>query len=155
MPAGVPRMGPPAEIIQLPKKTVFLYGAWGFQAREIPTDGRPHSSAKELEGTWMGEGLGSWDGDTFVVDSIGFTDASWLAIQGFFHSEHMRVVERFKREGNTVTYDVTVQDPDVLLQPYKLNTRMMRINPNPRAYLTEGLPCSEKDLSHLVSKENH
>ena len=50
---------------------------------------------------------------------------------------------------------VTVEDPDVLLQPFKMNTRMMRINPNPRAYMTEGLPCSEKDLSHLVSKENH
>jgi hypothetical protein len=155
MPGGVPRMGPPAEIIQLPNKTVFLYGGWGFQVREIPTDGRPHSKNSELEGTWMGEGLGSWDGDTFVVDSIGFTDASWLGIQGFFHSEHMHVVERFKRTGNTIAYDVTVEDPDVLLMPYKIPTRMMRVNPNPRAYLTEGLPCSEKDLSHLVSKENH
>jgi hypothetical protein len=154
-PGGVPRMGAPAEIIQMPKKTIFLYGAWGFQVREIPTDGRPHSKESELEGTWMGEGLGSWDGDTFVVDSIGFNDASWLGIQGFFHSENMHVIERFKRVGNTVTYDVTVQDPDVLLQPYQPAGRMMRVNPNPKAYLTEGLPCSEKDLSHLVSKENH
>jgi hypothetical protein len=103
----------------------------------------------------MGEGLGHWDGDTFVVDSIGFTDASWLGIQGFFHSENMRVVERFTRQGNTVRYDVTVEDPDVLLQPWVIPTRMMRINPNPKAYMAEGLPCSEKDLTHLVSKENH
>jgi hypothetical protein len=67
----------------------------------------------------------------------------------------MHVVERFTRQGNTVTYNVKVDDPDVLLQPWIPAARMMRINPNPKAYLTEGLPCSEKDLTHLVSKENH
>jgi hypothetical protein len=51
------------------------------------------------------------------LDSIGFNDFTWLARGGFFHSDQMRVVERFTRRANEILYEVTVEDPVVLVQP--------------------------------------
>jgi len=148
---GVPRMGPPTRIIHLPKQTVFLYGSNIF--REIPTDGRKHASNKDLEGTLMGEGIGSWDGDTFVVDSIGFSDYTWLDIPGYIHTENMHVVEKFTRSCNNMKYEVSVDDP-MLLTPFVLAPRTLGLNT--KAYmLGEDLPCIERDVTHLVSRENH
>jgi len=160
MPAGVPRMGPPAQIVQTPKELVFLYVSppaqgWGDQYRVIPTDGRAHSPLADLDGTWKGESIGHWEGDTLVVDTIGFNDTSWLDIGGYFHSENMHVIERLHRDGDTLTWQATVDDPDVLIKPWIMNKRTLKRNPNPKAVLEETLPCSERDLSHLVTKEHH
>jgi hypothetical protein len=154
-PEGVPRIGPPNRIIQLPTETVFLYNAWGLQFREIPTDGRAHTPEKDLEGTWFGEARGRWDGDTFLIDTIGFTDASWLGIAGWLHGQNMHVVERLHRDGNTLAWEATVDDPDYLLTPWTTNVRAIKLNPDPNAELGETLPCSERDVSHLVSREHH
>jgi hypothetical protein len=67
----------------------------------------------------------------------------------------MHVVERFHRDGNTLTWQATVEDPDVLLKPWRMNARTLKLNPDPKAVLEETLPCSERDLSHLVTKEHH
>ena len=163
MPAGVPRMGPPAKIVQTPKELVFLYVSppaqgWGDQYRVIPTDGRAHTPLADLDGTWKGESVGHWEGgedDTLVIDTIGFNDTSWLEIGGYFHSENMHVIERLRRDGDLLTWQVTVEDPDVLIKPWTMNPRTLRINPDPKAVLPESLPCVERDLSHLVTKEHH
>jgi hypothetical protein len=160
MPGGVPRMGAPAKIVQTPTEVVFLYVSppaqgWGDQYRVIPTDGRAHTPLQELDGTWKGESIGRWEGDALVVDTIGFNDTSWLDIRGYFHSENMHVVERLRREGNTLTWSATVEDPDVLIRPWTMNSRVMRLDPDPKATIAESLPCVEHDLSHLVTKEHH
>ena len=160
MPAGVPRIGPPAKIVQTPKEIIFLYvsgGAqgWGDPYRVIPTDGRKHTKLEDLDGTWKGESIGRWEGDTLVVDTIGFNDTSWIDIGGYFHSENMHVVERFSREGANLMWQTTVEDPDVLLKPWVMNQRTQRLNTDPMAMLPESLPCVEHDLSHLVTKEHH
>ena len=90
-----------------------------------------------------------------VIDTIGFNDTSWLDYGGYFHSENMHVIERLRREGDTLTWQATVEDPDVLLKPWVMNRRVLKLNPNPKAVLEETLPCSERDLSHLVTKEHH
>jgi len=160
MPAGVPRMGPPLKIVQTAKELVFLYisppaQGWGDQYRVIPVDGRAHTPLQDLDGTWKGESIGRWEGDTLVVDTIGFNDTSWLDIGGYFHSENMHVVERLHREGNTLTWQATVEDPDVLLKPWTMNARALKLNAAPKAELPESLPCVELDLSHLVTKDHH
>jgi hypothetical protein len=163
MPGGVPRMGPPAKIVQTPKELVFLYVSppaqgWGDQYRVIPTDGRAHTPLADLDGTWKGESIGHWEGgedDTLVIDTIGFNDTSWLEIGGYLHSENMHVIERLHRQGDLLTWQVTVEDPDVLIKPWTMNPRTLRINPDPKAMLPESLPCVERDLSHLVTKEHH
>ena len=159
-PGGVPRIGPPAKIVQTPKEIVFLYVSppaqgWGDAYRVIPTDGRAHTPLDQLDGTWNGESIGHWEGDTLVIDTIGFNDTSWLDIGGYFHSENMHVIERIRRDGDTLTWEATVEDPDVLLKPWVMNPRVQKLNPDPLARLQESLPCSERDLSHLVTKEHH
>lgn len=159
-PAGVPRMGPPAEIVQTPKLMVFLYVSppaegWGDAYRVILTDGRAHTPLDDLDGTWKGESIGHWEGDTLVIDTIGFNDTSWLDITGYFHSENMHVIERMHRDGDTLTWQATVDDPDVLIKPWTMNMRTLKLNSDPKAMLTETLPCVEHDLSHLVTKEHH
>ena len=160
MPGGVPRMGPPTKIVQTPKELVFLYVSppaqgWGDQYRVIPTDGRAHTPLADLDGTWKGESIGHWEGDTLVVDTIGFNDTSWMDIRGYFHTENMHVVERMRREGDALTWEATVEDPDVLMKPWVMNRRVLKLNPDPKATLAESLPCVERDLSHLVTKEHH
>lgn len=152
MPNGVPRMGTPGRIVQTPVDIIFFYGQRNTY-RIIPIDGRPHHPENSLDQTWMGDSIGWWEGDTLVVETIGFNDVSWLDWPGYFHSTDMKVIERFTRAGDTVRYDVTVEDPTVLIKPWVMNTRTMRINPDSKAMFIEDLPCDERDLEHLVTKE--
>jgi hypothetical protein len=151
-PAGVPRMGPPAKIVQTATELVFLYGQ-GNVFRIIPIDGRPHDPIKSQDTTWYGDAVGKWDGDTLVIDIVGFNDESWLDWPGWLHSNNMHVIEKYTRNGNTMTWQVTVEDPDVLTQPFVMDPRTIRMNPNPKATFTEDLPCEERDAQHIVTHE--
>src|ERR1700730_6433976 len=97
-PPGVPRIylirGEPVEIMQTPGKVVMLFEYDHF-VREIYTDGRQHP--KDPNSTWMGDSIGKWEGDTLVVDSVGFNDKTWLDNEGHPHSEDLHVVERIRR----------------------------------------------------------
>ena len=107
----------------------YAGGGYG-EYRIMPTDGRAHSEDARFDLTYLGNTVGRWEGDTLVLDSIGFIDTTWLGRGGFFHSDQMRVVERFRRQGDALLYDVTVEDPEVLLEPYVLPTRTLRPNPS-------------------------
>lgn len=157
-PPGVPRMGPPAKIVQTPKELIFLYQGLYVSIntyRVIPIDGRPHDPVNSQDQTWLGDSVGHWEGDTLVIDTIGFNDVSWLDYPGYFHSTEMRVIERLRRDGNTLRYDVTVEDPGVLQKPWNRTPRTLTLNTDPNAILIEELPCSERDLEHLQTKEHH
>ena len=78
-PAGVPRMGPPAKIVQTATELIFLYQQ-GNTFRVIPIDGRPHDPIKSQDTTWYGDAVGKWEGDTLVIDIVGFNDESWLGL---------------------------------------------------------------------------
>jgi len=139
-PLGVPRQGPPRRIYQSDTDITFLYsggdaGGGYPEFRVIPTDGRPHSAEASFDMTYLGNTTGRWEGDTLVLDSIGFIDTTWLGRGGFFHSDQMHVVERFTRQGDTILYDVTVEDPEVLVAPWVLPTRTVQRNMNPNAGL--------------------
>jgi hypothetical protein len=160
-PLGVPREGPPRRIYQTDHDITFLYsggdagGGYG-EFRVIPTDGRPHPKSAELDITYMGDTVGHWDGDTLVLDSVAFTDTTWLGRGGFFHSDQMHVVERFKREGDALLYDVTVEDPEVLAEPYVYPTRVVRRNPNPNAGLVrERGNCEVYETKSISSQIRH
>lgn len=152
MPAGVPRMGPPTKIVQTPKELIFLYNARNT-FRVIYMDGRSHPPVENWEGRWYGHSIGRWDGDTLVIDSVDFIDASWLGWPGYFHSDNMRVEERLRRDGDTLHWQATVYDPDVLLKPWVMNPIVRRLNADPLAEIAEDLPCSERDSTQLVTKE--
>jgi len=63
--------------------------------REVYLDGRAHP--KDPNPAWMGHSIGHWEGDTLVVDTVGFNDRSWLDGQGHPHTEMMHVTERLRR----------------------------------------------------------
>jgi hypothetical protein len=151
MPAGVPRMGPPIRILQTARDVVFLYRERN-QYRVIPIDGRPHDKINADDQTYLGDSVGKWDGDTLVVDVVGFNDDTWLAWPGYFHTNKMRVEERLTRDGNTLKYQATVYDPDVLMQPWSPDMRTLRLNTNPTTQI-EDPPCVESDSANLYTKE--
>ena len=146
-PAGVPRMGPPAQIVQLTDKLVFLYGTNLFRLVPINV---PHRT--DIDTSYMGDSVAKWDGDTLVVDVNNLNDDTWLGPDGYFHTEALHVVERFTRTGDTMRYDVTVEDPNVLARPWTMNPRTLRLGNRP---LEEGPPCVEKDADHLVTLDHH
>jgi hypothetical protein len=139
-PLGVPRQGPPRRIYQSENDVTFLYfggdagGGYG-EYRIIPTDGRARTKDAEFDITYFGNTVGRWEGDTLVLDSIAFIDTTWIGRGGFFHSDRMHVVEKFTRQGDAILYDVTIEDPDVLLEPWVFPTRTIRRNTNPNAGL--------------------
>lgn len=160
-PLGIPREGPPRRIIQSDKDIIMIYfggdagGGYG-EYRVIPTDNRPHDPKKAIESTYMGYTIGHWEGDTLVLDSISFVDSTWLGRGGFFHSDQMHVVEKFKREGDALLYDVTVDDPEVLAEPYVYPTRTVRLNKNPNAGLIpERGNCDVPETGHVTSQIRH
>ena len=140
-PLGIPRQGGPRRIIQSANDVVFFYGQYadgggGYaEFRIVPTDGREQNARQLIETRYMGHTVGHWEGDTLVLDSVGFNDFTWLARGGFFHSDQMRVVERFTRQGDQILYAVTVEDPEVLVEPWVMTPRIMRRTPNPDAGL--------------------
>jgi hypothetical protein len=140
-PLGIPRHGAPARIIQTDQDVVLLYragvdGGGGYgEYRVVPTDGRKRDPKREVETTFYGYTIGHWEGDTLVLDSTSFVDTTWLARGGFFHSDQMRVVEKFTRQGNQILYEVVVEDPEVLAEPWVMMPRVMRLIPNADAGL--------------------
>ncbi len=160
-PLGVPREGPPRRINQTDRDVTFIYtggdagGGYG-EFRIIPTDGRKHDPKKSLETTYLGYAVGNWEGDTLVIDSISFVDTTWLGRGGFFHSDAMRVVERFTRQGDVLLYDVTVEDPEVLVEPYVFPTRIVRRSQNPDAGLIrERGNCEVYEEGRVTSQIRH
>ena len=95
----------------------------------ISLDGKPHDPRRALQYTYMGYTVGRWEGDTLVLDSIGFSDETWLGRGGFFHSDQMRVIEKFTRTGNQLLYEVRVEDPVVLTEPWKAAFPLQRDDP--------------------------
>jgi hypothetical protein len=87
--------------------------------RLVFLDGRPHPP--DLEPTWMGHSIGMWEGDTLVVDSIGFNDKSWLGNSALPHTAKMHIRERWTRTTmGTMTVEVTHEDPDIFVKPWKV-----------------------------------
>jgi hypothetical protein len=133
-PMGLPRQGPPRRIFQTENDITFLYGQFpdaggGFpEFRVIPIDGRQHGPDAKYANKYFGDTVGRWEGDTLVLDSIGFVDTTWIGRGGFFHSDKMHIVERLKREGDVILYDLTLEDPEVLVEPLVFPTRALRRN---------------------------
>ena len=149
LPAGVPRQTAPQKIVQTLKELVF-YNANSI--RFVPVDGRERDPQDADYRTWSGIPLGHWEGDTLVVESVGFTDESWIQWQGYFHTEDMKVTERLRRDGDLLFYTFTVDDPAVLAEPWTSDTYVRRLNPDPKARVDEPPPCIEQDLNSIVDK---
>lgn len=153
-PQGIPRQGPPLKIVQTATEVIFFY-AGGEDYRIIPIDGRKHDPVRAQDVSYFGHAVGHWEGDMLVVDAVGFNDLTWLARGGYFHSDKLRVIERLRREGNVLHYQATVEDPEVLLEPWTMTPRQLRLNTNPGAFIPEGEPCRDYDSQNMVTQIRH
>ena len=151
-PPGVPRLGPPHQIVQTAKNVVFLYAdSTGNQWRVIPTDGTGHSKDPDATETNNGDSIGRWDGDTLVVDVIRLSDETWLDDNGLFHSNKLHVTERLRRVGDTIQYQMTADDPEVLQKPWTINRTLTLQSDR----IDEAAPCIDRDAGHYVNGEHH
>jgi len=117
-PVGLPNMDTvpiPFKIIQTPGVIVMLYES-DTVYRQIFTDGRKH--AETTIPSWMGYSVGKWEGDSLVVDTIGFNDKSWLDRIGHTHSDALHVTERFRRKDiGHMDITITIEDPKTFTRP--------------------------------------
>jgi hypothetical protein len=123
-PTGVPAVANlpiPFKIVQTEKLVLMLYeDASVF--RQIFLDAR--KTVQDPQPRWMGYSTGKWEGDTLVVDSVGFTDKSWLDRLGHTHSDAMRVTERYRRKDfGHLEIEVTIDDPKTFTRPIKYTQR--------------------------------
>ena len=148
---GVPRLGPPRKIVQLPTEMIFLYEEMsGDVYRVIPTDGRKHNP--DLDPSYNGDAVGRWEGDVLVVESVNFIKNTWFGELGYFHSDAMKVTERFWRQGEQLAYQVIVDDPKVLAKPWINAPRLIKASTEP---LLETPACVEDDAHRLKNNDHH
>ena len=137
-PPGIPRLlfGATFEIATMRDRTRMFFGsAW----RTIWTDGR--ALPADPDPSWMGTSVGRWEGDhTFVVNSMGFDERTWLGQEGQPHSDEMRLEERWARvDRNTLTLNATIDDPKTYTMPYKTIQIVYKLRPP--AYELMFSPC--------------
>jgi hypothetical protein len=150
-PLGVPQsfVTPyPFQIVQTPKLILMVF-EYPNSIRFIPTDGRAHPV--DPDPTWMGDSVAHWEGDTLVVDSVGFNDKT--EVSGYMHTEDLHVMERFRKlENGSLQYDVTVEDPNVFAKPWVLPTRTLPFRPE--AERVDEFVCeTSKDYDKLFDKK--
>jgi len=151
LPSGIPeKLNIPdgLKVVQTPDVMIFLHESRTIY-RQVFTDGRP--LPKEAQPTWMGYSIGHWEGDTFVVETIGQNGKTWLDMRGLPGTEQLRVIERYTRPRiGTINIDVTIDDPMAYTKPWsvKLTWRLVADTD-----LIESI-CEEnnKDPQHVVGK---
>jgi hypothetical protein len=140
LPTGIPRIAPyPWRIVQTPTHIFFLFEGNIHSYRQIFMDGRKHPA--DPDPTWYGHSIGSWDGDTLVVDTVGFNDKFWFDFRGHPHTEQLHTVERYTRKDlGTLENKVTIIDPVDYSKPFTV-TFTARLRP-------------KEDLMEYICQEN-
>jgi hypothetical protein len=151
LPTGVPRMSPyPWRIIQTPNLVFFLFEGNIHSYRQVFIDGRAH--AKDVNPTWYGESIGKYEGDTLVIDTIGFNDKFWFDFAGHPHTERLHTIERYRRpDFGHLEWETYIDDPGAYTKPF---TVYGRVNLLPNEELMEYI-CQEnnRDVGHIVGKD--
>ena len=151
LPEGMPlvEMAPaPYKILPMHGLTVMLYER-DSTYRQVYTDGR--KLPDDPQPSWLGYSVGRWDGDTFVVDTIGFNDRGWLDARGHTHSEALHLTERFHRlDFGHLEVQLTFDDPKTFTRPFTVTVKQHLV---PDSDLLESFCAeNEKDAAHLGAK---
>jgi len=142
------------QIVQTPGYVAIVHEMI-HEARIIPIDGRPHLDPSVR--LWTGDPRGHWEGDTLVVETTNFNGKGWIAtnaasgrIRGVPHSDALHLVERFRRvDADTITYQVTIEDPNVYTRPWTVAIPLGRDD----SYQMFEYACHEgnKAVEHVLS----
>jgi hypothetical protein len=134
----------PWKIVQTPGLTVILFENF-TDFRQIFTDGRGYPP--ETAGTWFGYSLGRWEGDEFVVESLGFNGKTWLDDGGHPSSEEMKTTERFRRKDfGHLEIEFTFNDPKSYTRPWSVTVPFELL---PDTEIIENVCENEKDIPRI------
>jgi hypothetical protein len=151
LPRGITNAGAlfPFKLVQTPALLVMLFEDDIPSHRQVFLDGRGHPP--DPNPMWMGHSIGRWEGDTLVIDTVGFDDRSWLDTAGHPHTEKMHVIERFRRpDRGHLEIEFTIDDPGAYAKPWKIE----RVAELDTADDIGEYVCTEdeKDVQHMVGK---
>jgi hypothetical protein len=150
LPAGVTAQAGRGKFVQTLSLLVILVEFPG-DTRQVFLDSREHPTG--WEPTWLGHSIGRWEGDTLVVDTVGFNDKSWLTLlrQPYPHTEMMHVVERYRRPDlGHLELEMTVEDPGAFKKAWVVKRAA---NLDPTDEIMENICVeNEKDLVHTPKK---
>ena len=122
---GVPRanyMPFPFQIFQSEQALLFVYEYAGATRNILFKDPGPPPVD-----SWMGQSVGRWEGNTLVIEVTGQNDSTWFDRSGNFHSDRIKVTERYTPEGpNHLRYEATVDDPETFTRPWKIAMTLYR-----------------------------
>jgi hypothetical protein len=118
LPTGIPRIAPyPWTFATAPGRLYILFEGNIHSYRQIFMDGRPHPP--DPNPTWYGHSVGRWEGDTLIVDTVGFNDKFWFDFRGHPHTERLHTIERYTRkEYGTLVNEITIDDPGAYSKPF-------------------------------------
>ena len=156
LPPGGPRaFGTPypAQFIQQedPARVIIIFEGGTHVWREIFMDGRPHPEGDALPLTYFGHSVGHWEGDTLVVDTVGFNEMTWVDFAGHVHTDQLHTTERFTRTSLlSMNYEATFDDPGAYTEPW---TTGWSIGFTPGEELTEYI-CQENNKYLLNLKDD-
>ena len=158
-PLGIPRQGTPTRIIQTATDIIFFYneysdyGGGNYEYRDIPTDGRKRPDT--VEAYYFGLSIGKWDGDTLVIDSTNFVDTTWFGRGGLFHSADLHIIEKLTRKGDEILYQMTLEDPDVLIEPWVMPDKILRVRQGAPAIQHERAFCEVYETKDISTQLRH
>ena len=112
--------------------------------RIVPLDGEPHQV--DPDPSWLGDSVGRWDGDTLVIDTIGYNEKTEIA--GFRHTDALHTVERLRRVDGGFDYEITIEDPNVFVAPFT-QTRQFRLTAAPMKRIMEFICENNRDYTPL------
>jgi hypothetical protein len=153
-PTGFPRQLTfelrPVQIVQTPSSVLMLY-MFEKRWRVIWTDGR--ALPADPDPRWYGYSVGRWEDDsTFVVQSVGMDERTWIDNSGYPHSESLRVEERYQRVNeNTLELTVTIDDPKVYTKPWLARNRLPLKRLPPATDLMEMIPSASEAAAYRES----
>jgi len=148
LPSGPLRYGPLWQFVQSKDFLVYISDDESPGFHQIYLDGRGHPA--DLNPAWYGHSVGHWDGDTLVIDRVGFDPRVWLDLQSHPHSDQLHIIERYRRpDMGHLEIETTVEDPGVLAKPWTIKSTADLAHEEIFEFI-----CQEnnRDLQHFVGK---
>ena len=152
-PSGPPQvliLPNPWEIIQIPGRVLMFFEEQHIW-REIWTDGRP--LPKDPDPSWLGYSVGRWEGDTFIVETIGFNDKEWVDLYGNPRTSTTHLTERYRRlNHDTLEQQIIIEDPRVYTKPWVSPPKLHKLEPSWELAEWFCVPDENKDYDQVVRK---
>jgi hypothetical protein len=152
LPTGLPvraTLATPLKLVQTPGLTLILYES-RTTYRQVLTDGRPHPRVIDWP-SWQGFSIGKWEGDTFVIDTVGFNGKAWLDQAGHPESDALHLTERFRRRDfGHMDMEMIIDDPKMYTRPWSIFAEfVLQADTELLEFICEE---NEKDAQHLVGR---